>query len=190
MSFKFFHSICLETPFFFCLFCQLQEQLPTSIHILEQALSVTEDMTLPTGPSLISEPRRKENFEQENTPIEAETSTDDVLQNVVSSSFNENKVEYEAAIKNGSSEGSNGGDIKQIVDTCTEEEEVKVKKNDIVAQVFTMSYFSCMIFDIHLEGYLLLIKFYLCKTLRCYGCSNPNNAHWQLECNINIEFLF
>ncbi|XP_015766872.1 PREDICTED: uncharacterized protein LOC107345648 [Acropora digitifera] len=113
---------------------KLQEQLPTSIHILEQALSVTEDMTLPTGPSL--ESRRKENIEHEDTPADAETSTDNILQNVASSSCDENKVENEAAINNGSSEGSNGGDIKQITNTCTEEEVVnKVKKDDIVAQV-------------------------------------------------------
>lgn len=102
---------------------------------------MTEDMTLPTGPSLVSESRRKENIEHEDTPADAETSTDNILQNVSSSICNENKVENEAAIKNGSSEGSNGGDIKQITNTCTEEEVVnKVKKDDIVAQVFTMSF--------------------------------------------------
>ena len=96
-------------------------------------------MTLPTGPSLISESRRKENIEHEDTPADAETSTDNILQNVASSSSNENTVENEAAIKNGSSEGSNGG---EITNTCTEEEVVnKVKKDDIVAQVFTMSFF-------------------------------------------------
>ena len=138
---------------------------------------MTEDMTLPTGPSLISESRRKDNVEHENTPVDAETSTDNILQIVVSSSSNENKVEDEAAIKNGSSEGSNGGDIKQIMNTCTEEEVVKVKKDDIVAQVFTISYFSCMIFDIILEGYLVLKKFYLCiKTLQCCWCGNPNSC--------------
>lgn len=148
---------------------KLQEQLPTSIHILEQALSVTEDMTLPTGPSLISESRRKENIEHEDTPADAETSTDNILQNVASSSSNENMVENEAAIKNGSSEGSNGGDIKQITNTCTEEEVVnKVKKDDIVAQVS----FDLGTLYFYQEKFQQAVKmFESCKNAQCLQSS-------------------
>lgn len=113
---------------------QLQEQLPTAIHILEQALNVKEDMILPTAPSLSSEPVKKEQPGQEKTASDSGPTDDNTEQIMDVDGTDEDKVECKSGIKNGSDECNNGTSTDKKMEICAEEV-FKVKKDDIIAQV-------------------------------------------------------
>ena len=113
---------------------QLQEQLPTAIHILNQALKLTEDMALPTAPPLLSEPKKKEQSGQEKTPSEPGSTDDNTAQSMEVDGTDKDKAERDANTKNGSKECEDGASCTEKMETSTEEV-VKVKKDDIIAQV-------------------------------------------------------
>lgn len=115
---------------------QLEDELTTAIHILDQALKVTEDMVLPSAPSLLSEPKKTaEQTEQEKPSGEAGSTSEECEQGMEVDVTDNNKVESEGDAKNGSDD-CNGSNTVEKMDTTTSTEEVfKVKKEDIIAQV-------------------------------------------------------
>ena len=114
---------------------QLQEQLPIAIHILNQALEVTEDMILPTPPSLVTDQNRKEQSGQERTVREAASTNDDPPQNM-----EVDGTKSKAEAENGSNESNNISNTGKDTDTFSNEI-YKVKKEDIIAQVMFESVF-------------------------------------------------
>ena len=119
-----------------CLFvlCQLEEQLSTAIDILNQALQVTEDMLLPKAPPLLSNNSKKieQTGQEKSSDSSAAAFSEEGTETREVDVADNNKSEDDA--KNGS-EDCNGADTVEQVDTTTEEV-VKVKKEDIIAQVF------------------------------------------------------
>ncbi|XP_068722268.1 integrator complex subunit 8-like isoform X2 [Montipora capricornis] len=141
---------------------KLQEQLPTAICILDQALLVTEDMPLPTAP-LLSEPR-KQITEQESTFTDAEPTNDGISQNNGGDINNENKVENVVDTENNAEECNNAVNVKQNMDISTEEEVYKVKKDEIVAQVS----FDLGTLYFYQENFQQAVKmFESCKNAQC-----------------------
>ena len=122
----------LSFAFYFNL--QLQEQLSTALHILNQALKVSEDMTLPTAPAL-SESKKKQLPEEENRSNDGTLVNDGSSQNMDIDSTDKEEVQNKADTKNGSDVSSNGTSVGKHDDACTDAEDVKVKKDDIIAQV-------------------------------------------------------
>lgn len=122
----------LSSAFYFNL--QLQEQLPTALHILNQALKVSDDMTLPTAPSL-SESKKKQLSEEENTINNGTLVTDSSSQSMDIDNIDKEEVEHKADTKNASDVSSNGASVGKHDNVCTDVEDVKVKKDDIIAQV-------------------------------------------------------
>lgn len=121
--------------FFLFLFvlCQLEEQLPTAFHILNQALQVTEDMVLPTAPSLLSVPKKTDQTGQEKASSETEPTSEEGAQSMEVDVTDKDKAESKGDAKNGSND-CNGSNTVEKMDTTTEEV-FTVKKEDIIAQV-------------------------------------------------------
>ncbi|RMX54135.1 hypothetical protein pdam_00017386 [Pocillopora damicornis] len=112
---------------------KLEEQLPFAVQILEQALGLTEDMVLPSAPSLAAAPKTTELSEQESASDEGVPASDDQEQNLEVDDPNNSETESKAVVKNGSDE-KNGSDAVESLDSNTMED-VKIKREDIVAQV-------------------------------------------------------
>ena len=86
----------------------------------------------------LSEPtcKKKELSGQEETSNDAALASDSSSQDKEVDSTANDKVEGKANTKNGSDVSSNGASVGENGDVCTEEEVViKVKKDDIIAQV-------------------------------------------------------
>lgn len=117
----------------FYVLCQLEEQLSTAIHILNQALQVTEDMVLPTVPCLLSDPKKTDSTEQEKASSETGPSSEEVAHSMDVDITDEDKAKTKSDAKNGSDDcnGSNAGEKMET----TAEEVFTVKKEDIIAQV-------------------------------------------------------
>ena len=129
-----FQKVICDLIFFIVLY-QLEEQLSTAIHILNQALQVTEDMVLPTAPSLLSHPKMTDKSEPEKASSEAEPTSEEGTQSVDVDIADEDKTRSEGDVKNGSDD-CNGSNAAEKMDTTTDSEEVfTVKKEDIIAQV-------------------------------------------------------
>lgn len=111
---------------------QLEEQLSTAIHILNQALQVTEDMVLPTAPSLLSDPKKTDKAEPEKASSEAETVIEEGAQSMDVDITDDGKAKSEGDAKNGSDD-CNGSSAVEKMDTTIEE--VFTIKEDIIAQV-------------------------------------------------------
>lgn len=121
---------------FFCFFIvlyQLEDQLSTAIHILNQALQVTEDMVLPTAPSLLSDPKKTDKTEPEKASSEVGPTSEEGAQSVDVDITDDDKAKSEGDAKNGSDD-CNGSNAVEKMDTTTEEI-FTVKKEDIIAQV-------------------------------------------------------
>lgn len=112
---------------------KLEEQLPFAVQILEQALGLTEDMVLPSAPSLAAAPKTTELSEQERESDEGVPASDDQEQNLEVDDPNNSETESKAVVKNGSDE-KNGSDAVESLDSNAIED-VKIKREDIVAQV-------------------------------------------------------
>lgn len=119
-------------------YLQLEEQLPFAVQILEQALGLTEDMVLPSAPSLAATPKTTELSEQERASDEGVPASDDQEQNLEVDDPNNSETESKAVVKNGSDE-KNGSDAVESLDSNTMED-VKIKREDIVAQVWKFSH--------------------------------------------------
>lgn len=121
------------TWFFIIVLCQLEEQLSTAIHILNQALHVTENMVLPTVPSLLSDPKKTDTAEEEKASSETGPSSEEVAHSMDVDITDEDKAKIISDAKNGSDDcnGSNAGEKMET----TAEEVFTVKKEDIIAQV-------------------------------------------------------
>ena len=92
-------------------------------------------MLLPTA-TLLSEPKEKEQSVKEETEDDVGLTNNDPSQSVeVDGTDHKDKVENEADPKNGSGECSNGARDLETMETSTDEEVFKVKKDDIIAQV-------------------------------------------------------
>lgn len=114
---------------------QLEDELTTAIHILDQALKVTEDMVLPSAPSLLSEPKKTAEQTEQEKPSGEAGSTSEECEQGMEVDVTDNKAESEGDAKNGSDD-CNGSNTVEKMDTTTNTEEVfKVKKEDIIAQV-------------------------------------------------------
>lgn len=140
------------TWFFIIVLCQLEEQLSTAIHILNQALQVTEDMVLPTVPSLLSDPKKTDTTEQEKASSETGPTSEEGAQSMDVDVAGDDKAKTKSDAKNGSDD-CNGCNVGEKMETA--EEVFTVKKEDIIAQVcaFTANY-------IHWERICKLLKFY------------------------------
>ncbi|XP_078367227.1 integrator complex subunit 8-like isoform X2 [Oculina patagonica] len=112
---------------------KLEEQLPTAIGILTQALQVIEDMDLPAAPSLLSDPKKTEQTGQEKASGEAGTTSEEGAESMQVDIVDNDKAKSESDAKNGSDD-CNGSNTVEKMDTATEEV-FKVKKEDIIAQV-------------------------------------------------------
>ena len=121
------------TWFFIIVLCQLEEQLSTAIYILNQALHVTENMVLPTVPSLLSDPKKTDTTEQEKASSETGPPSEEVAHSMDVDITDEDKAKIISDAKNGSDDcnGSNAGEKMET----TAEDVFTVKKEDIIAQV-------------------------------------------------------
>ena len=112
---------------------QLEEQLSTAIHILNQALQVTEDMVLPTVPLVLPDPKKTDKTEPEKASSEAEPTSEEGVQSIDVNIADDDKAESKGDAENGSDD-CNGSNAAEKMDTTTEEV-FTVKKEDIIAQV-------------------------------------------------------
>lgn len=117
----------------FSVLYQLEEQLPTAIGILNQALQVTDDMDLPAAPSLLSDPKKTEQTGQEKAS--GESTSEEGAESMQVDVVDNDKAKSEGDAKNGPDD-CNGSNTVEKMDTATEEV-FKVKKEDIIAQVCT-----------------------------------------------------
>ena len=95
-------------------------------------------MVLPSAPSLAAAPKTAELSEQERESDEGVPASDDQEQNLEVDDPNNSETESKAVVKNGSDE-KNGSDAVESLDSNTIED-VKIKREDIVAQVWKFSH--------------------------------------------------
>lgn len=95
-------------------------------------------MVLPSAPSLAAAPKTIELSEQERASDEGVPASDDQEQNLEVDDSNNSETESKAVVKNGSDE-KNGSDAVESLDSNTIED-VKIKREDIVAQVWKFSH--------------------------------------------------
>ena len=95
-------------------------------------------MVLPSAPSLAAAPKTTELSEQERASDEGVPASDDQEQNLEVDDPNNSETESKAVVKNGSDE-KNGSDAVESLDSNTMED-VKIKREDIVAQVWKFSH--------------------------------------------------
>ena len=95
-------------------------------------------MVLPSAPSLAAAPKTTELSEQESASDEGVPASDDQEQNLEVDDPNNSETESKAVVKNGSDE-KNGSDAVESLDSNTMED-VKIKREDIVAQVWKFSH--------------------------------------------------
>ena len=95
-------------------------------------------MVLPSAPSLAAAPKTIELSEQERASDEGVPASDDQEQNLEVDDPNNSETESKAVVKNGSDE-KNGSDAVESLDSNTIED-VKIKREDIVAQVWKFSH--------------------------------------------------
>ena len=97
-------------------------------------------MVLPSAPSLAAAPKTTELSEQERASDEGVPASDDQEQNLEVDDPNNSETESKAVVKNGSDE-KNGSDAVESLDSNTNTiEDVKIKREDIVAQVWKFSH--------------------------------------------------
>lgn len=93
-------------------------------------------MALPAAPSLVSEPKTTEQPEQEKASdgaAVAEPPSEDQEQSMEVEVTDNSKTETKGDVKNGSDDNSSSNTVENM-DTSTEEV-IKIKKEDIIAQV-------------------------------------------------------
>ncbi|XP_022798961.1 integrator complex subunit 8-like [Stylophora pistillata] len=113
---------------------KLEEQLPFALQILEQALGLTEDMVLPSAPSLVSEPKTTDPPDQEKASEGGVPPSDDQEQNMEIDVTNSRETESKEVDKNGSDD-KNGSIAVEYLYSSLIMEDVKIRKEDIIAQV-------------------------------------------------------
>lgn len=96
-------------------------------------------MVLPSAPSLAAAPKTTELSEQERASDEGVPASDDQEQNLEVDDPNNSETESKAVVKNGSDEKNGSDDAIESLDSNTMED-VKIKREDIVAQVWKFSH--------------------------------------------------
>ena len=96
-------------------------------------------MVLPSAPSLAAAPKTTELPEQERESDEGVPASDDQEQNLEVDDPNNSETESKAVVKNGSDEKNGSDDAIESLDSNTMED-VKIKREDIVAQVWKFSH--------------------------------------------------
>ena len=91
-------------------------------------------MSLPTAPSLLPAPKKKDISEHEKASSDVVPADDDPAQSMKVDDADKDNVDNKADAKNGSDECNNGSTAGEKMETCTEEV-YKVRKDDIIAQV-------------------------------------------------------
>ena len=158
-------------------------------------------MVLPSAPSLAAAPKTTELSEQERASDEGVPASDDQEQNLEVDDPNNSETESKAVVKNGSDE-KNGSDAVESLDSNTMED-VKIKREDIVAQVWKFSHNQIIIcrlvflknnysaLQILVENFFLLFLF--CFVLFCFKSfafiTKHNSTKHYLQCKTHYATL-
>ena len=155
-------------------------------------------MVLPSAPSLAAAPKTTELSEQERESDEGVPASDDQGQNLEVDDPNNSETESKAVVKNGSDE-KNGSDAVESLDSNTIED-VKIKREDIVAQVWKFSHNQIIICRLvflknsefsssHFGWKLLFVVFVLFCFKSFAFITKHNSTKYYLQCKTHYATL-